>query len=111
MTTIKPATPLQWTVERGDGCFTIRHAEDGRICSLHYAHGIKAQFDCQKQDAVYIVHACNAYPRLEAERAKLITALRECMNTLTARGMPTQHEMLDAARKAHKLLSRLSEDA
>ena len=62
----RPATPLPWRAVDGEGQFDLMHAEDGRITSLHYAHGVFAQRDCQRRDSAYIAHACNAYPRLIA---------------------------------------------
>ena len=53
------------------------------------------------QDAAYIVTACNAYPRLLADRARLIEALRELCATPSA-------DFLDCPLgKARALLRRI----
>ena len=43
---------------------------------------------------------------LHKDAPALLAALKRCANTLTKRGMPTQHEMLDAAREARALIAR-----
>jgi len=55
---MKPSTPLPW--------------EGGTVVCR------KLNPDSNEfSDAAYIVHACNAYPRLMAEREELIGALRD----------------------------------
>ena len=60
------------------------------------------------KDAAYIVHACNSLPRLEAERAELIAALRECVSELTKGPMadPVQNVIRANSRA---LLAKLGE--
>ena len=65
-THIKPATPLPWLDRRGyvSGDSTI-------IAKMH-----RGYFEDREKDAAYIVAACNAFPRLMAERAELVAALQ-----------------------------------
>lgn len=58
MTNIKPATPLPW-----------KRVANGRVLSIP-DYGQVTSSDTYPRDAAYIVHACNAYP-------KLVEALRE----------------------------------
>lgn len=64
--TTEPATPLPWIVNQRN---RIIAAADYRAIA-NCVHGINAE-----QDAAYIVHACNAYPRL-------VEALREARNEM-----------------------------
>ena len=50
------------------------------------------------------VRRADAYPRL-------VEALREAVATLTKRGMPSQHDLLERARASNALLRELGEDA
>ena len=62
-----PATPLPWKL-----C-GINKDEFG---SLNLNTGDFAGGGYTPQDAAYIVEACNAYPRLMAEREQLVAALK-----------------------------------
>ena len=75
MTTIKPATPLPWYKESPmQGIRAV--SPYGRLYMAHQSPDHKVR----EQDAAYIVAACNAYPRLIAEREELIAALREIVS-------------------------------
>ena len=68
MTTTKqaaPETPLPWQLD--ENRFIVRQHFTVADCGPEERHHI---------NAAYIVHACNAYPRLLAERAELVAALR-----------------------------------
>jgi hypothetical protein len=107
MTAPKPATPLPFAVEAGDGCYTIRHAEGGRVTSLHYASGIRAQKECQRDDAAYIVHACNALPRMEAALRSFLNAFEgpSCCSAFDAQGRNAMPQLLKAAEEARAALA------
>ena len=66
MSTIKPVTPLPWSA-------VGPHTAEQHVIMSHREN--LGAF--KRDDAAYIVHACNAYPRLIAEREELIAALRE----------------------------------
>ena len=78
MTTTKqaaPATPLPWKVSKPQhGRFPAYSIDNGSVKSIAMV-SIMARGGTD-QDAAYIVAACNAYPRLLAERAELVAALR-----------------------------------
>lgn len=66
-----PATPLPW-IAHGDSAdrMSIRQAEAGpSVASMFLTRN-------DADDAAYIVAACNAYPRLMAEREQLIRVVR-----------------------------------
>ena len=102
-----PATPLPWRTLKQDAAFPIYHAEDGRVCTLHYASGVKAQHDCQRQDSEYIVAACNAYPRLMAEREELVAALRQIWIANEQTLCERSDGQIEAGDAARALLARL----
>ena len=70
--TTKPATPLPWVSRKspdGDPKRTIYAKSDiGKPTMSPIA-------DCFEEHDAYIVHACNSYPRLEAENQRLREAL------------------------------------
>ena len=68
MTPIKPATPLPWS-SHGNDVHSPAPVERTKMRKTvaNCGHAI--------QDAAYIVHACNTYPQLVAERQQLIEAL------------------------------------
>ena len=74
MTATKPATPLPWITDHSTVIYsTERGPHRGAVAEYGY-----------QQDAAYIVTACNAYPRLLAEREELVQALREACSQLAA---------------------------
>lgn len=77
---MKPATALpfavfedqQWrTPVIASQNYVVGDETDCPIAQLFGGNFVEVQ-----QDAAYIVHACNEYPRLMDERAQLVTALR-----------------------------------
>jgi hypothetical protein len=66
-----PASKLPWYVYSDTD---ILSAGDHPVATTHWdgAFGTSDEY----ADAAYIVEACNAYPRLLAERAQLVEALR-----------------------------------
>ena len=48
------------------------------------------------------------HARLIEENKRLRDALKVCSATLVKRGMPTQHEMLEAARQARAALAQVA---
>ncbi len=68
----KPASPLPFsysvgTDADGDPCVYVDAAGHLYLCALHDERGDEQA----KQDAAYIVEACNAYPELRAEVERL----------------------------------------
>ena len=83
MTTTKPAqpaTPLPYSLRYGAD---ISNFQKGKIFIVSGSGLDRLQLasmtkgPTMRSDAVYFVAACNAYPRLLAERAELVAALRE----------------------------------
>ena len=92
------ATPGPWTSERQD-------EEDGSIyhaihSRLGYAFVTNVEDDA---NAAYIVAACNAMPRLEAERAELVAALRHLVSMAETRDDGAREDALCTARALAKL--------
>ena len=73
MTAPKPATPLPWTYRED-----TYQPNWWQIWTYDGGMGTVAEAIGSETNAAYIVAACNAYPGLLAERAKLIGALRKC---------------------------------
>ena len=57
------------------------------------------------QDAAYIVAACNAFPRLMAEREELVAALAEFLNDQDTMREPYRNEAI--CERARALLQRI----
>jgi len=74
----KPATPLPWKIpsQLSPEIFAATHEQGHNIPvgSVQTFRGGGAQ------DAEYIVHACNTYPDLVRDRARLLEALRGAEN-------------------------------
>lgn len=76
----QPATPLPWRTDeyiRERVC--AESDRDAQVCKVFtIPRGADdAQTDrARQQDAAYIVAACNAYPRLLAERAELLRVVQ-----------------------------------
>ena len=94
MNTPKPATPLPWKHEQHDARICIsgcEHLHGVYVEHSNPSHNIAGTVkeilaeNCEPDDAAYIVHACNVYPQLIADRARLIEALQKT-NELVARG-------------------------
>lgn len=86
MTANKPATPLPWRTNQ-----VAKALGGGAILML-------PEVTLAGQNAAYIAHACNAYP-------KLVQALRECLGAISNRECPTTHE------RSSTLLRELGENA
>lgn len=66
---MKPATELPWHIDHYDGLEErILNQEEWYVASVDLEYG-------ERDDAAYIAHACNAYP-------KLVEALRLCVGQL-----------------------------
>ena len=97
---IQPETPLPWSLD--ENRFVVRQNFTVADCGPEERHHI---------NAAYIVHACNAYQRLLAERAELVAALRGVM-PLAERVSFGSHENYAPARAvitACALLARIGE--
>lgn len=105
---IKPATPLPWKDANADGEFITG---DGVLI----ARFLRGSFHDREQDAAYIVAACNAYPRLLAERERLVEALREILAspniTQCPRGLWSAADNMNyvKVRRANALLREIEE--
>ena len=90
MSTPKPATPLPWTVaQAGDPNNVPRimsPAGGVAVLCINRFMGDKGPSKDELQQAAYIVAACNAYPRLVADRARLVEALRDAIPALILLG-------------------------
>ena len=98
MNAIKPATPLPWKIvsERANEGMTAPVESEVRGDNRQVAVRLGRLYnDSQKADAAYIVTACNAYPRLLAEREELVKVLRNVMDGFVG------------DRGAHNLLAKL----
>ena len=91
-----PETPLPWQLD--ENRFIVRQHFTVADCGPEERHHI---------NAAYIVHACNAYPRLEAERAELVAALHdlEAWCALATRGELA--ELSGPRKTARALLAKL----
>lgn len=95
---VKPATPLPWIVRslrnRPGECFV----QGQRPADMAYAPEIMGDDyegfgggEAKDKDAAYIVAACNEYPKLVEDRAKLVAALSDVLDALGALRKP--HEL------------------
>lgn len=91
-----PEMDLPWRAIKRDGAFQVLTDDNVRVASLNYAHGVAAAHDCQRANADYIAHACNAYPQL-------VEALRKIART------PSAGNMAEARASAFQLLGELGE--
>ena len=104
---VKPATPLPWRNERSDqGELCIYHQWDNagtrqRISTMENVDG--------QQNAAYIVHACNAYPQLVADREEMREYLRSIIRNSPALPDANPAEMF-AFKEGRALLVRLGGD-
>jgi hypothetical protein len=73
---LKPGTPLPWKVAHRGMDVDGPGGEAVAIC--HAGYGIA------NKDAAYIVHACNSYPALTAERDRLVEAILAVVNATRA---------------------------
>jgi hypothetical protein len=75
---MKPATPLPWEWWTSNSHHRLSSKATGKDGDVLHAHVARDGMPCinvKQGDDEYIVHACNAYPRLVMERAQLIDAL------------------------------------
>ena len=105
----KPATPLPWILthqESFDYCFDIVSPQpDGGVYIASTGSSKDVDSPCGK-NAAYIVAACNAYPQLLDDRARLLEALRE----IVCPTMDAWHNLTSTnAAKARALLRELGE--
>ena len=102
---MKPATPLPWS-QQGDHVVSYGHRLVGAIAdstqSVYKPLRIGSDhWDAGMTDAAYIVHACNAYPRL-------VEALRGIFDADTRADMSLRQKQ-DARKAAGELLRELGE--
>ena len=107
---MKPATPLPWTISKYG-----QISENGADEPLSVAGGVSIpggthnpQVKVAKENAAYIVHACNAYP-------ELVAALRASLDMYAPFQEQDDAEQganhgADVLRTARALLARLGED-
>lgn len=73
-----PATPLPWeTSANGKGQFDVCAAGAGDMVA-----DLAGMPETGEQDANYIVHACNEFPKLAARVKELETALGQCADSM-----------------------------
>ena len=100
---VRPATPLPWVAHQNQRFgYAIRDAKGGNVANRACSN-----------NAAYIVAACNAYPRLLAERAELVAALRTVapiIERFAAEADP-QNSVLDQRRDDLRALLRRIEGA
>ena len=100
---MKPATPLPWTISKYG-----QISENGADEPLSVAGGVSVpsgthnpQVVVAKQNAAFIVHACNAYPELVAALRAMKAAHADVADT---------EEQLQTRHDAFQLLASLGED-
>jgi hypothetical protein len=95
----KPATPLPWI-------YDIERTPATPICTADRREWIASPFRRvgEEQDAAYIAHACNAYPRL-------VAALREVLAEHAGDRLNVRADFskLNVKAQASKLLNELGE--
>ncbi|MGH8758102.1 MAG: hypothetical protein ACREVW_01080 [Burkholderiales bacterium] len=101
---MKPATPLPWTISV-DTCAKCRENGTVEVNIDQVPCGYHAQFS-GREDAAYIVAACNAYPQL-------VAALRRLMEQAprVSSSNPEASGKVAAWESARALLHSLGEDA
>ena len=98
---IQPATPLPW--REGPASTPNANALGIRgIWTQDKRTGVGEAYG-PRENAAYIVEACNAYPRLLAERAELAAALQRSQAALRANDLGN----VEAAKEASALLERI----
>ena len=94
---IMPATPLPWDYASIENAIipgaVLVDSEGDCIC--------RVPLD-KIDDTIYIVEACNAYPRLLAERAELVRVIERCQAALRANGAPNCEAMKESAEVLRK---------
>ncbi len=90
----KPATALPWRKENTNSGYFLAGATPGYFVEVRPTQDAKQV----KQDAAYIVTACNAYP-------ELIAKLKRCQAALRANGAPN----CEAMKESTALLAKLGE--
>ena len=109
-----PATPLPWRTDeyiRERICAGAdRDAQVAKIFTIPRGANDAQTDRARQQDAAYIVAACNAYPRLMAEREQLVAALRAVVDAYTVTdGVAGKNpaERATIREQARALLARL----
>ena len=102
MTAHKPATPLPFRSEDT----TVKYVTHGAWHTIARLNDKKYTNEANKENAAYLAHAANAYP-------KLVAALREYVNVVESVNNPNSFgvEVRDAGAPARALLRSLGEDA
>ena len=106
--TKQPATPLPWRValfKRSDW-----HVVGGTVKADDYP---RAAISKREDDAAYIAHACNAYPRLVEEARRASKTFCWLLNLARAGELPKIEALLamDAPHSLKELLREIGEDA
>jgi hypothetical protein len=94
---VKPATPLPWGTER-------HPSQDYSFVTSRSAHWVASTANQREsqQDATYIAHACNAYPRL-------VETVRKTIRFLGADEFAIDREQRKVLDQARALLRELGE--
>ena len=105
-----PATPLPWLLSSG----VLVCDQEARVIVNTTPMDVVGVPDAHAFDnAAYIVEACNAYPRLMAEREQLVAALRIALDQiahLQEISGTDKHGPLDALRDGRALLRQIEGD-
>ena len=101
-----PATPLPWHVGLRQAQQIIYDDKGWAVANATVYHG-RADGAETRANATYIVEACNAYPRLMAEREQLVAALRNCVNAQDVTGGPKGSTELACTEGARYLLRQI----
>lgn len=94
---MKPTTPLPWSVEKGDKIWS--ESDRSYPARAQYAH----------QDAAYIAHTANAYPKLVEELKVLLDKYERIEARLNEKSGYTAQFHSSAALEVRRLLRELRE--
>lgn len=111
----KPATSLPWSM-RADGL--LQDSAAMPIARMVSASLMARSIVDREERAAYIVHACNEYPRLEAENARLtqqVRLLSEAVRNMVSAsdafvrdtGMKNNDAITDTAEQARAALAQV----
>ena len=98
----QPASPLPWRALKKEGAFQILHAENARITSLHYPHGVTSAHDAQRENADYLAHVANVYPELVKALKALMVEVPDWQDALGVGGRPELDDAIALAQQALK---------
>lgn len=99
---MRPGTPLPWVRREKVDCNYGRYSAAMGPVILDPSEGEYAEA-CSEDDAAYIAHACNAYPRL-------VASLKECLALVESDYTGTKGDLSNGvAPRAAALLTELGE--